>query len=181
MRNVVRHGLALVVVALVLAGCSDNNDASTTAAGAPSTTVPAPTTTVARPTTTAPSTAVTTTVPAGPAVAEAGGWRIAITAPTAGATIGPEVDVCYEVSGPSPDAKLSLEVTLVFPATGTVASRVPVDATLGRGSARVNLGTPDPRRYDLFVEGIVNGQRVNGLLVPVRGVNFATAPPAGCP
>jgi hypothetical protein len=68
----------------------------------------------------------------------------------------------------------------VFAATGTVGSTVRVDATVGRGSARVNLGSPDPRRYDMTVQTMVNGTRVDGLAVIIRGVVIGSAPPAGC-
>lgn len=173
--------LAIAGVTLLLAGgCSDGDGASTTAAGAPTTSSPGATSTTVRATTTAPTTVPPTTVAAGPAVAEAGGWRIAISAPTRGAKIGPEVDLCYEVTGTAREAAVALEVSLIVTQTRTIASTVRVDAGVGRGSARVNLGTPQPRFYDLTVQGLVNGQPVNGLVVTV-GVDFGAAPPAGCP
>jgi hypothetical protein len=153
-----------------------DDESTATNAGGPSTTV-----TVALPPTTSSSTVPPTTVPAGPAVAEAGGVRIVITAPTALATIGPSFDLCYEVTGTAPSAQIAFEVSLVFVATGTLASRFTVDASAGRGSARVNLGTPEPRRYDMPIQALVNGQPVSALAVIVRGVNIASAAPAGCP
>lgn len=171
--------MAIAGLTLLLAGgCSD--DASTTAAGAPTSTAPAVTTTTARVTTTAPTTVPPTTLPAGPAVAEAGGWRIAITAPTRNAKIGPEVDLCYEVTGTAREAAIALEVSLIVTQTRTVAATMRVDAAVGRGSARVSLGTPQPRFYDLTVQGVVNGQPLTGLAVTF-GVDFGAAPPAGCP
>jgi hypothetical protein len=179
--TVVRHGLALAGVTLLLvSGCSDDDGATTTTgAGVPSSSsssLPAATTTVALSATTSP----TTTAPTAPAVAEAGGWRIVITAPTALATIGPALDLCYEATGTAREADIAFEVGLVLAATGTVVSRVRVDATVGRGSARVNLGTPEARRYDMPVQAIVNGQRLDGLAVVIRGVVIGSAPPAGC-
>lgn len=104
-----------------------------------------------------------------------------ITAPTAVATIGPAFDLCYEVTGPAPDAKIAFEVDLVFSVTGSVVSIVRPDGSVGRGSARLNMGNPDARRYDLTVQGIVNGQPVNGLAVTVKSVLYGAAPPIGCP
>ena len=178
MPNVFRRRMALTGVALLLAGgCSDDGAPTIAGAGGPTSSAPATTTTVAPPvTTTAPT---PTTMPAGPAAAEAGGWRLAVTAPTRNGTIGPALDLCYEATGPAP-ADLAFEVSLIFAATRTVASTVRVDATAGRGSARVNLGTPEPRRYDFTVQAIVNGRPVDGLAVTF-GVLFGAAPPAGCP
>jgi len=119
-------------------------------------------------------------VPAGPATVEAGGWKMVISAPTNGATIGPALDVCYEVTGAVREATVELELSLVTAATGTVASTARVSAAVGKGSARVNLGTPQPRRYDMTIDGIVNGQRVAGLTIRL-GVDFEAAQPAGCP
>jgi hypothetical protein len=169
------------VVLLLAGGCSDDDDASTTtAAGAPTSSSPAATSTTARATTTSPTTVPPTTVPAGPAVAEAGGWRIAIAAPTRNAKIGPELDLCYEVTGTAREAAIAFELSLIVTQTRTVAATVRVDAAVGRGSARVSLGTPQPRFYDLTVQGLVNGQPINGLVVTF-GVDFGAAPPAGCP
>jgi hypothetical protein len=103
-----------------------------------------------------------------------------ISAPTNGATIGPALDVCYEVTGAVREATVELEVNLITAATGTIASTVRFPASVGRGSARVNLGSPQPRRYDMTIDGIVNGQRVAGLTVRL-GIDFAAAQPAGCP
>jgi hypothetical protein len=176
--SVFRHGLVVAGVTLLLAGgCSDSDD-TTTAAGAPSSSAPAATTTVVRPTTTA--LPPPTTAPAGPAVAEAGGWRMVISAPAALATIGPTVDLCYELTGPVREAEIAFEVGLTLTATNTPAAAVRVEGSVGRGSARVNLGTPQIRRYDMPVQAFVNGQRLDGLAVVIRGVDFGAAPPAGC-
>lgn len=178
MHSVFRKGLIVAGVTLLLAGgCSDNND-TTTATGAPSSSAPAATTTVVRATTTA--LPPPTTAPAGPAVAEAGGWRMVISAPTALATIGPAVDLCYEVTGPVREAEIAFEVGLTLTATNTPAAAVRVEGSVGRGSARVNLGTPQVRRYDMPVQAFVNGQRLDGLAVVIRGVDFGAAPPTGC-
>jgi hypothetical protein len=174
--------MAIAAVTLLLAGgCSDDDDASTTtAAGAPTSAAPAATSTTVRATTTSPTTVPVATVPAGPAVAEAAGWRMVITAPTRNAKIGPELDLCYEVTGTARESAIAFEVSLIVTQTRTVAATLRVDAAVGRGSARVSLGTPQPRFYDMTVQGLVNGQPLNGLAVTF-GVDFGVAPPAGCP
>ena len=171
--------MAIACMVLVIAGgCSDTDDTSTTtAAGAPTSSAPAATSTTVRATTTI---SPATTVPAGPAVAEAGGWRIAISAPTRGAKIGPELDLCYEVTGTARESAIAFELSLVVTQTRSIAATARVDAAVGRGSARVSLGSPQPRFYDLTVQGVVNGQPLNGLSTTI-GVDFGSAPPAGCP
>jgi hypothetical protein len=89
-------------------------------------------------------------------------------------------DLCYEVTGTVREATVAFDLSLVIAATGTTAATVRVDAAVGRGSARVNLGTTTPRIYDMPVQGIVNGQPVAGLALTVHGVNVGAAPPAGC-
>ena len=178
MRSVLRHGLALAGVTLLLAGgCSSDDSPSTTAATGASSTSGAPaTTTAALATTSAPPTSA---APAAPAVAEAGGWRLVVTAPTRGATIGPAVDLCYALTGPA-QGNVALDVAFVQTQTETVASSSRVAASVGTGSVRISPGTLDPRFYDMTVQGVVNGQPVDRLLVRF-GVRFGTTAPAGCP
>jgi hypothetical protein len=171
--------LALAGVTLLLGGaCSSDDTPSTTAqaVGSSSSSAPAPTTTVAvAPTTTTPA----TTVPAAPAVAEAGGWRLVVTAPTHLATVGPVVDVCYTLTGPSP-GDVALDVGLWSSATNSPVSNSRVPATVGSGSARVEIGSPDPRFYDMTVQALANGQPIDRLVVKF-GVRTGSAPPTGCP
>ncbi len=182
MRRGVGHAMALAGVTLVLAvGCSKGESASTTAAaGVSASSAPAASTTVAPPATTSATTSPTaSTAPAGPLVAEAGGWRLVITAPTTGATIGPAVDLCYMLTGPG-QASVAFEVALLSAATGSPSSSDRVSGAVGAGSARVNLGSPDPRFYDMTIQAVVNGQPIAGLAVRFF-VRFGTAAPAGCP
>ena len=104
---------------------------------------------------------------------------MAITAPTNGAVIGPNIDLCWTVTGPA-QAAVAFDVALVLAATGTVTSFLRVEGSTGSGSARVSLGTPEPRFYDLTIQGIVDGQPVDRLAVRF-GVRFAAATPTGCP
>ena len=191
----VRHALAVLGAALLLAtSCSGDGGGDRGAAGgstteAPSTAVPS--TTVAVPTTSAavtssvattrPGTPATTTSPspttapatAGPTAAEAGGWRLAISHPAARATIPPAAVLCYEATGSSREPDLVLEVTALPP--GAV-SRVPV--TVGRGTARVDLSAAGVGARELRIELIPDGVRVAGLSVTVP-VTIAAGAAAG--
>jgi hypothetical protein len=189
-----RHAAAVLGAVLLLAtGCSDGGGERGTAGAptteAPSTSVPS-TTVAALPTTalpvtssvattrpgsvaTTPTTATTVAATGGPAVAEAGGWRLVISAPLARSTIPPAAVLCYEATGTSREPDLVLEVT-ALPA-GTVA-RVPVP--VGRGTARVDLSAAGVGARDLRVELVPNGQRIAGLSVTIP-VTIAAGSPAG--
>ena len=178
-----------LAVALVLAtGCSggDNGARGTTGPStteAPSTSstfTPATTSTVAVVTSSAPTTrpvtptTATATTALAVAVAEAGGWRLVISHPTARATIPPAAVLCYEATGSTREPELVLEVTALPPGTVT---RVPVP--VGRGPARVDLGAAGVGARDLRIQLIPNGQRIDGLAVTVpvtiaAGANTAT-------
>ena len=175
-RSALRYGVAVAAATLLLGGaCSGDGSGPTTTEAGVSSTAPAPTTTVAASVTTS----LASTVPVGPAVAEAGGWRLVITAPTLGATIGPSFNLCYEVTGPA-QADVAFDVDLTSAVTGTPATSDHVNAALGRGSALVDVGQADPRAYNLTVQALVNGQAVDGLAVRIA-VLFGSAEPAGCP
>lgn len=185
--------MAALAVAVVLAtGCSDGDDGargttgpstteapSTSATSTPATTstVVAVTSSVAttRPGSTATTSPTPTTAPAtaGPAVAEAGGWRLVISHPTARATIPPAAVLCYEATGSTREPDLVLEVT-ALPA-GTV-TRVPVP--VGRGTARVDLSSAGVGARDLRIQLIPNGQRIDGLAVTIP-VTIAAGAAAG--
>jgi len=193
-----RHAIAALGVALLVAtGCSGDS-ASRGSAGAPTTqvipttttstsvagltsTVPSATTSVAttRPGTTPTSTPTPTTrsvAAGGPAAAEAGGWRLVVAQPAARATIGPSVAVCYEATGSSREPDLALEVT-VLPSGPTM--RVPVD--VGRGTARFDLSAAGLGPRDLRVRLIVDGLTVDGLAVTIPVTISAGAGPGTCP
>lgn len=195
----IRQGaVALAVAMLVVAGCSDDGGGlqgsatpSTTEASTTPTTVAGATTTssvlassvattIARPpSTTAPpgtsGSSVTTAVAGGPAVAEAGGWRLVVSRPTARATIPPAAVVCYEATGSSREPELELEVTALPPGT-----TVRVGAQVGRGTARVDLTAAGAGGRDLRIQLVVNGQRIDGLAVTIPVTIAAGAPPGAC-
>lgn len=183
------------VALLVATGCSDDDDgargtadASTTEAPSTSSTLTtaatstAPTVTSSVTTTRPGSTAATPTsaptptaapAPGGPAVAEAGGWRLVISNPTARATIPPAAVLCYEATGSSREPELVLEVTAFPPGTVT---RIPVP--VGRGTARVDLSAAGVGARDLRIQLIPNGQRIDGLAVTIP-VTIAAGAAAG--
>lgn len=192
---------AVLALAMLLAGgCSDDDRGSRATSGAPTTeAIPTSTTatTVAGATSTAPAvTSVATTVAgtpvttarpgattpttataaaAGPAVAEAGGWRLVVSRPTARATIPPAAAVCYQATGDSREPELELEVTAL--PTGTTV-RVGVPA--GQGTARVDLAAAGAGPHDLRIQLVVNGRRIDGLSVTIPVTIAAGTPAATC-
>ena len=187
-----RHAVAVLGVALLLAtGCSDG-DGERGSAGAPTTETPstsAPSTTVV-PLTTAPvltssvattrpgstSPTPTTTAPtAGPAAVEAGGWRLVIRSPIAPAIVPPAAVLCYEVTGTSREPVLALEVTALPPGS---TSRIPI--AVGRGSAAVDLSAAGAGPHDLRIQLVVDGERIAGLAVTLPVTVAAGAPATVC-
>ncbi len=104
-----------------------------------------------------------------PAVAEAGGWRLVVTFPSTGSTVGRSAGLCYQVTGPSREADVVLELT--------VGNRAPirVAGSVGRGSADVELGEADPEPLDFRIQLIVNGQRLSGVTAAIPGVLIVPA------
>jgi len=116
-----------------------------------------------------------------PLEAEAGGWRLALFEPRAGATVGPRANLCYEVAGASREPEVVLEVTLLAEGSTNGVLTVLVDGSVGRGSMQVDLGPSPPGRYDVRVQLIINGAAVDGVTVTVPGVTVSDdAPPEGC-
>ncbi len=111
------------------------------------------------------------------AAAEAGGWRLELTAPQGQSELGRSVRLCYELAGTSrePDATLDVQVRV-----GSRSESTTVPAAVGRGSATVAapLGTgAGTVTVQLRAEGTeVPGVRIE---VPVRFV--AGAETAACP
>lgn len=113
-------------------------------------------------TTLSPTTAVPTTV------ATAGGWRMAITRPAAGGTISSVVVVCYEVTGPSREAAVAIDLTILGP-IGIGPFRA--DAAVGRGTAGVPIGRVPAGRFDLRIQLIIDGTGLEGAVVTIPGVS----------
>jgi hypothetical protein len=197
MRRFPTCAVAPLLAALLLAGCSkghtaaggfasttvttgafDSTSTTTTLTSRESTTTPssrpgATTTAV----TTAPSRATTTTAVAGaPAVVSAGGWRMVISQPLAGATVGSNPLLCYEVTGSSREPALAFDVTLLRAGSPTgAAGPYRIDVTVGRGSARLSLDGVAPGRYDIRVQLISSGSAVDGGAVTIPSVTVSTS------
>jgi hypothetical protein len=173
--------VALAVAALLAGACSDGDDGergsgatttttipeastSTTATLATSTTHPPVSTTAPAPrTTAAPQT--TQAAGGGPLVASAGGWRMVISQPTPGSTIGSVAVLCYEVTGSVREATIAFDVTFVPTGASTGAGPIRVDAAVGRGTARVPSSGISPGRYDVRIQLVLDGARLDGAVV----------------
>ena len=105
-----------------------------------------------------------------------GGWRLAITHPTAGSSVGRVALLCYEVTGPSPQAAIALDVAI------NDGTPIRVAGSVGRGSVHVDLARAEYDAQSIRVQLIVNGQRLDGAAVTILGVLVvpAAADPA-CP
>jgi hypothetical protein len=159
-----RYGAALVSVLVALSCSGDDSNPR-----------------AARPTssTTSATTSTAPIAPTSPTVAEAGGWRLAVTQPTARTTIGPVTVVCYEVAGASREPVVALEVTLLGSGSTTSADPVRVDGAVGRGSVRVDLAGRSPGRYDMRVQLIADGARRDGVAVTIPEVTLERGADAG--
>lgn len=151
---------------------------SSSPAGSPR---PPPSTTASPPGSRPPGTAAPGSTAVGAAVVEAAGWRLAVDAPRAGARVGRELNVCYQITGSSREPVLALEISATR--TGTEAASGPrrVDVGVGRAGVRVRLEALAPGPYDLGVQLIVNGERVSGARVVIPVEIAAEAPTAACP
>jgi len=175
--------LTLAGVLVVAVACSDPDatpasSPSRTVASSPATTagssVPGSAPVTVQPTTTA-------TANDAALEAEAGGWRLALFEPTAGATVGPRTNLCYEVAGASREPEVVLEVTLLAEGSTNGVLTVLADGSVGRGSVQVDLGRSPRGRYDVRVQLIINGAAVDGVAVTIPGVTVSdAAPPEGC-
>lgn len=177
--RVVRCAVALIVGSILAVGCSGDDKTAGPPEPPPSeSSVPGGTSsptvaTVPAPTVTTPPAGPSAPVPPGPTVAESGGWRLAVTRPTAGATIGRVAVLCYEVSGTSREPVVALEVTLFPPGSTTGANPVRIEGSVGRGSVRVDLAGAPTGRYDLGIQLIVNGERLENMVVRIPMVTLA--------
>ena len=86
----------------------------------------------------APTTAAPVVTATPVTVAEAGGWRLAVTQPMVGATIRSTTVLCTEISGTSREPEVALEITLLAPGSPTGDLPRLVDAAVGRDRSRSN-------------------------------------------
>jgi hypothetical protein len=161
------RGVALALALLLLSGCSDD---ATNAGSNRSTTVASS----EQPIGSDPSsTTASTHNGATPAtVAEANGWRLVVTQPTRGSTIGPTARLCYEIAGTSREPEVTLETALLSPPAAESQS-VRVAGSVGRGSAELDFGLQKPGSYDLRVQLLVSGTPIRGVVVTVPNVTLS--------
>jgi hypothetical protein len=114
--------------------------------------------------------------------AEAEGWRIVITRPEAGATVGRTVTICYQATGTARESSVAFDVSLVAPSSpsGTEPTRIP--ATVGAGSVQVDLSHAPAGPFDLRIGLVGDGQVVAGAVVTIPGLTVGTPTSQGtCP
>lgn len=109
-----------------------------------------------------------------PVVAEAGGWRLAVAWPTAGAKIAQSMTLCVEVAAPSREPAVMLDVSLQPAGPSGRAETVRIDGVVGRGPVSVRLPSGEPGAYDLSVQLIGDGQRIDRVNVKIPGVSVAS-------
>ncbi len=104
-------------------------------------------------------------------VAEAEGWRLQVSRPQAGATLGRSMTVCSEISGTSREPVLVLEAALLPSGVGD-GWNARADVDVGRGSVVLDFPEADPGRYDLVLHLLVDGQRIPDLRVTVPSLTI---------
>jgi hypothetical protein len=169
--------LVLCGSGFVGAGCT-NRDSD---AGTESTLSAASSTTVSPPETSETGEGAASTSATSPTVAEAGGWRLAVIHPMAGATIGRVTTMCVEVGGTSREPVVALEVRLLEPGASSGGEAVRVDGAVGRVPVEIALPQTPPGRYDLRVQLLADGAHVDGVAVTIPDVSLTDdAPDAAC-
>lgn len=114
-----------------------------------------------------------------PIVAEAGGWRLAVSRPVAGGTSAPQALLCYEVTGTSREPTLALEVTPMWPGAGPAAAAVHAVANVGRASVIADLSAVGDATVDLRVQLVVDGAAADRPTLVIPGVMLRAGTPRG--
>jgi hypothetical protein len=94
-----------------------------------------------------------------------------ISKPAPGSTVGAVAVLCYEVTGSVREATVAFDLTILAP-IGIGPFRA--EAAVGRGTARVAIGPVPSGRYDIRVQLVVDGARVDGAVVTIPGVNVVS-------
>ena len=167
-------GLSVVVI---VAACSSSGSG---ARRSPPTRPHAPSTTTTVATLVPSTTGTSTPTPAPPLVAESDGWRLVLTRPSVGATVGSSVRLCYELSGGTREPVAALIVTLRRSGSKPLGPMT-VDASIGRGSARVDFPDVHPGAASLEVQLRADGRPLDGVRIEVPVEVVSNAPIDGCP
>ena len=189
MKHVVR-GLAPILFTLAAAACSQGGPTGapspTAVAGTPvavmspaNSSIPSEIATSEPPSATTTEGASTPTpaiLPSAVTVAEADGWRLAITRPEPGATVNRSATICYQASGSARESSVAFDVSVIPPgsSSGAVSKRLP--ATIGAGSVTVDLSDAPPGPVDLRIGLVGDGQVVAGVVVTIPGLIVGDAP-----
>jgi hypothetical protein len=88
-----------------------------------------------------------------------------ITQPAPGSTIGSVAVLCYEVTGSVREATIAFDVTFLPSGVTTGTGPVRVDAAVGRGTSRVPTSGLPSGRYDVRIQLVVDGARLDGAVV----------------
>ena len=165
-------GLSAVVILAACTTSSDENRRSSPTRHSAVTT-----------TSTVPSSTRTSTTPPPPAalplVAESDGWRLVLISPSVGATVGSSVRLCYELSGGTREPVAALIVTLRRSGSKPLGPMT-VDASIGRGSARVDFPDVHPGAASLEVQLRADGRPLDGVRIEVPVVIGLDAPAETC-
>ena len=189
MNHIVR-ALAPILFALAATGCSQGGptgapspNAVASAPGAvvspASASIPSEIATSAPPSATTIQVASTPTpavVPSAATVAEADGWRLAITRPEPGATVNPSATICYQASGSTRESSVAFDVSVMSPGSSSVAVPKRLPATIGAGSVMVDLSDAPPVPFDLRIGLVGDGEVVAGVVVTIPGLVVGDAP-----
>ena len=116
----------------------------------------------------------------GPAVVEAGGFRLVISAPKAGSAIDAVTTLCYEVTASGREPEIALDVALLGPDGDVQAGPNRVQVPPGRGAAEVRLSGAAAGTYDLRVQLLDSETPIDGAALVIPGVTLGTdsEPPA---
>ena len=161
---------AVVILAACTTSSDENRRSSPTRHSAVTTTSTVP-----------PSTRTSTPPPpaALPLVAESDGWRLVLISPSVGATVGSSVRLCYELSGGTREPVAALIVTLRRSGSKPLGPMT-VDASIGRGSARVDFPDVHPGAASLEVQLRADGRPLDGVRIEVPVVIGLDAPAETC-
>jgi hypothetical protein len=111
--------------------------------------------------------------------AEAGGWRLVVTRPAAGATVGRSATICYQATGTTRESSVAFDVSVVPPGSSSAGVPTRLPATLGAGSVQLDLANAPPGRFDLRIGLVGDGQVVPGVVVTIPGLIVGDAASSG--
>lgn len=168
--------VALGLGSLVNAACADDPpDVVETTAPPP----PTSSTTTTPPTTAEPA-GSTTAPPTGVTIAESNGWRLVISQPTSGATVGRTTELCVDATGPAREPVIAFDIALLDPGESSGSTPVRVDGRIGKGRVLVALPSLPSGSYDLSIQLVADGDQVENLAVRVP-ITLADAAPSSLP